>query len=80
MIKQTINGIEVQIIKVKNRFLILHGNEMYYTDKRPYTDQQIEELKRELENVRNETNILNLINGLNESIRRNESIHLKYFQ
>jgi len=64
MIKQTINGIEVDIIRVRDRFLIIYDNEMYYTDERPYTDQEIEKMERELTNVRNEINDLNRMNEI----------------
>lgn len=60
MIKQTINGIEVCIVRFNNGYFVIYDSEMYYTKKRPYTDQEVEEMERQLSNVRNEINFLNI--------------------
>jgi len=58
MIQQTINGVEVSIIKIKGRYLVIQGSDMYYTKERPYTDQEIKDMQNQLYGVRNEINRL----------------------
>lgn len=54
MIQQTINGVEVSIIRFKDKFLVIQGSDMYFTKEKPYTDQEIQDMKTELDKVRNE--------------------------
>jgi len=46
MIQQTINGVEVSIIRFKDKFLVIQGSDMYFTKEKPYTDQEIQDMKR----------------------------------
>jgi len=57
-VEQTINGVYVFIAQIGNKYVVIHGNEMYYTNEKPITDQEIKKLQRELQTVRNEIDFL----------------------
>lgn len=57
-IEQTINSVYVFFAQVGNKYVVIHGNEVYYTNERPMTDQDVRRLERELQSVRNEINYL----------------------
>ena len=66
MLRQSINGEDVIITynKVKKKYLViytsLYNSFMYYCDKKPITDQDVEVMERQLEQIRLETEYLKL--------------------
>ena len=48
MIGETINGVQIFIFEVGNKYMIVHGSEIYFADERPTTDQDVKALEREL--------------------------------
>jgi uncharacterized protein YfaT (DUF1175 family) len=60
-IEQTLGGKYIFFAKKGNKYVVIHGDdfEMYYTNERPVTDQELRLLERELQNVRREIGFLN---------------------
>ena len=54
MNRRTIGGVDVWFGKFGNKYLIIRGKDIYYSDEKPVTDQEIEKYKRELEELREE--------------------------
>lgn len=57
MLKRTLNGELFSCCRVGDKYLVFQGLKTYYTDERPVSDQEIEEMERQLLGVRQERDL-----------------------